>query len=125
MAPITLYTASTPNGMKASVTLEEIGVEYDVHAIDLGKDEQKESWFLKINPNGRIPAIGTNYSFLFRKFFAVDHANGDFAVFESGALMIYLAEKYGDGTLLPKEGNARYEVLSWLMFQMVRFSLRK
>lgn len=105
MAPVTLYTAGTPNGFKASVTLEELGIEYDVHHIDLGKDEQKEEWYLKINPNGRIPAI-------------VDHSNSDLAVFESGALMIYLAEKYGDGSLLPKEGNERYEVLEWLMFQM-------
>lgn len=58
MAPITLYTAGTPNGFKASVTLEELGIEYQTHHIKLGNNEQKEEWFLKINPNGRIPAIG-------------------------------------------------------------------
>ena len=71
--------------------------------ISLGKLEQKEEWFLKINPNGRIPAI-------------VDHANGDFAVFESGAILIYLAEK--SGKLLPTEPKARSRVMQWLMFQM-------
>ena len=60
MAPITLYTAGTPNGLKASVTLEELGIEYDVHNIKIGENEQKQDWFLKINPNGRIPAIGTS-----------------------------------------------------------------
>ena len=100
---ITLYTAPTPNGYKISVMLEEIGLPYEVRVLDLMKGEQKEEWFLKINPNGRIPAI-------------VDHDNDDFNVFESGAIMLYLAEK--TGRLLPKEEKARSRVIQWLMFQM-------
>ncbi len=102
---IDLYTAPTPNGWKASVTLEELGTPYTVHPIDLGKNQQKEPWFLEINPNGRIPAI-------------VDRANGDFAVFESGAIMLYLADREGSGKLLPKDRKARSRVEQWLMFQM-------
>lgn len=100
---IDLYTAPTPNGWKASVTLEELGIPYEVHAIDLSKGEQKEPWFLAVNPNGRIPAI-------------IDRDAGGLAVFESGALMIYLAEKAG--RLLPSSGPGRARTLSWLMFQM-------
>ncbi len=100
---ITLYTAPTPNGYKISVMLEEIGLPYEVRVLDLMKGEQKEEWFLKINPNGRIPAI-------------VDHDNDDFNVFESGAIMLYLAEK--TGRLLPKEEKGRSRVIQWLMFQM-------
>ena len=77
---ITLYTAPTPNGHKASITLEELGLPYKVVGIDLGKGVQKEPWFLAINPNGRIPAI-------------VDHDAGDFPVFESGAIMLYLVRE--------------------------------
>ena len=68
---IELFTSPTPNGWKASITLEELGVEYSVRHIEMQKKEQKEPWFLKLNPNGRIPVI-------------VDHDNGGFAVFESG-----------------------------------------
>lgn len=100
---IELYTSPTPNGWKASVTLEELELQYETHAIDLGKGGQKEPWFLKINPNGRIPAI-------------VDRDADNLAVFESGAIMIYLAEKAG--RLLPARGAQRARVLSWLMFQM-------
>ncbi len=100
---IDLYTAPTPNGWKASCTLEELDIPYEVHAIDLGKNTQKEPWFLAISPNGRIPAI-------------VDREAGDFAVFESGALMIYLAEKAG--RLLPTDPRGRSRVIQWLMFQM-------
>ncbi|HTT97574.1 MAG TPA: glutathione S-transferase N-terminal domain-containing protein [Rhizomicrobium sp.] len=100
---IDLYTSGTPNGWKASVTLEELGVPYETHAIELGKGQQKEPWFLKINPNGRIPAI-------------VDRDEGDFAVFESGAIMVYLAEK--TGKLMPKDVKGRSQVMQWLMFQM-------
>ena len=104
---IALYTASTPNGWKASVTLEELGLPYEVRALSLGEGEQKEPWYLAINPNGRIPAI-------------VDHDPADggepFAVFESGALMIYLAEKAG--ALLPTDPRGRSRVIQWLMFQM-------
>jgi len=100
---IELFTAATPNGWKASITLEELGLEYRVRRIALDKKEQKEPWYLKLNPNGRIPTI-------------VDHDNGAFAVFESGAIMIYLAEKAG--ALLPKDVKGRSLVIQWLMFQM-------
>ncbi len=100
---IELFTATTPNGWKASITLEELGQPYSVRPIDMSKGEQKEAWYLAINPNGRIPAI-------------IDHDNDDFAVFESGALMIYLAEKAGG--LLPSDIRGRSLVMQWLMFQM-------
>jgi glutathione S-transferase/GST-like protein len=100
---ITLYTAATPNGHKVSILLEELGVPYEVQALELSKQQQKEPDYLKINPNGRIPAI-------------VDHDNGDFAVFESGAILIYLAEKYGQ--FLPADVKERSTVMQWLMFQM-------
>jgi len=100
---IELYTAATPNGHKASVVLEELGLPYSVHPIDLGAGEQKQDWFLKINPNGRIPAI-------------IDRSEDSFAVFESGAILVYLAEKTGQ--LLPKDAKRRSVTLQWLMFQM-------
>jgi glutathione S-transferase len=100
---IDLYTAPTPNGWKASIALEELGLAYRVHPINLGKLEQKEPWFLAINPNGRIPAI-------------VDRENGDFAVFESGAILVYLAER--NGKLIPTDAKGRSLVMQWLMFQM-------
>jgi glutathione S-transferase len=100
---IELFTAATPNGWKASIALEELGLPYKVRRIDFDKREQKEPWYLRINPNGRIPTI-------------VDHDNGGFVVFESGALMIYLAEKAGQ--LLPTDVKGRSLVIQWLMFQM-------
>ena len=100
---IELFTAATPNGWKISIALEEMALPYTLRLLTLSKLEQKEEWFLKINPNGRIPAI-------------VDHDNDDFAVFESGAILIYLAEK--TGKFLPSEPKARSRVLQWLMFQM-------
>ena len=100
---IDLYTASTPNGWKVSITLEELNIPYNIIPIDLVKGEQKKSSFLKINPNGRIPAI-------------VDRGENDLAIFESGAIMIYLAEK--EGKLLPENSAKRAKVLQWLMFQM-------
>jgi len=100
---IDLFTAATPNGHKASIMLEELGLDYRVHALNLGTLEQKSDAFLAINPNGRIPAI-------------VDRDADDFAVFESGAILIYLAEK--TGRLLPGERKARSRVMQWLMFQM-------
>ncbi|MEM9689954.1 MAG: glutathione S-transferase N-terminal domain-containing protein [Pseudomonadota bacterium] len=104
---IELYTAATPNGHKVSVTLEELGLDYRVRALDFRQQEQKEDWYLKINPNGRIPSI-------------VDHEPTDggapVTVFESGAIMVYLADKAG--RLLPRETRARSEVMQWLMFQM-------
>jgi GST-like protein len=100
---ITLYTAATPNGWKASIALEELGLPYTVRPIALTKNEQKEAWYLKLNPNGRIPTI-------------VDHDNADFAVFESGAILMYLAEK--TGKLMPVDEKGRSRVIQWLMFQM-------
>jgi glutathione S-transferase len=100
---IDLYTSSTPNGWKASVALEELALPYEVHAVSLSKGEQKTPEFLRINPNGRIPAI-------------VDRDQGDFAVFESGAILIYLAEK--TGRLMPTDVKGRSRVIQWLMFQM-------
>lgn len=100
---ISLYSAATPNGYKASITLEEMGLDYHLKPLDLGANEQKKDWFLAINPNGRIPAI-------------VDHDAGDFTVFESGAIMAYLAEKTGQ--LMPKDSKDKSVALQWLMFQM-------
>ena len=100
---IDLYTAATPNGWKASITLEELGLDYEVHAIDLGSGEQKQKPFTDMNPNGRIPVI-------------VDRANNDFVVFESGAIMLYLAERAG--RLIPSDEKGRSRVVQWLMFQM-------
>ena len=100
---IELFTAATPNGHKISIALEELELPYALRVLDLGKQEQKQPWFLAINPNGRIPAI-------------IDHDADDFAVFESGAILIYLAEK--TGKLLPCDPQGRSRVLQWLMFQM-------
>ncbi len=100
---ITLYTSGTPNGRKISIFLEEAGLPYEVQRLNLGALDQKQEWFLKINPNGRIPAI-------------VDHDNDDFAVFESGAILVYLAEK--TGKFLPTDQKQRSLVMQWMMFQM-------
>ncbi|MBD1877829.1 glutathione S-transferase N-terminal domain-containing protein [Coleofasciculus sp. FACHB-T130] len=99
---IDLYTFTTPNGRKASVMLEEVELPYNVHKIDITKGEQFTPEFVAINPNSKIPAI-------------VDQDTG-MTVFESGAILIYLAEK--TGKFLPKEQKARFQVLEWLMFQM-------
>ncbi|WP_377705668.1 glutathione S-transferase family protein [Pseudoduganella sp. UC29_71] len=100
---IDLYTAATPNGHKISIALEELALPYEMHVLDLAANVQKEPWYLAINPNGRIPAI-------------VDRAVDNFAVFESGAILIYLAEK--TGKLMPSDPKGRSQVLQWLMFQM-------
>jgi GST-like protein len=100
---IDLYTAPTPNGHKISCTLEELGLPYHVIPIDLSKGEQKKDHYLALNPNGRIPTI-------------VDRNNDDFVVFESGAILIYLAEK--TGKLMPSDDQGRSRVMQWLMFQM-------
>jgi len=100
---IELYTSATPNGHKASVTLEELGLDYAAIAINLSKGDQKTPEFLAMNPNGRIPVIR-------------DRGADDLVVFESGAIMIYLAEK--TGRLLPTSEPGRSRVLQWLMFQM-------
>jgi len=100
---IDLYTAATPNGHKVSIALEELGLPYTLRVLDLVQNEQKTPAFLALNPNGRIPAL-------------VDRDADDFAVFESGACLIYLAEK--TGRLMPSDAKGRSRVLQWLMFQM-------
>ncbi|AXK39249.1 glutathione S-transferase family protein [Crenobacter cavernae] len=106
---ITLYTWGTPNGRKISIALEELGLAYDVKTVDIGADEQFSPEFLAISPNNKIPALVDT-----------DGPGGKpIGVFESGAILIYLAEK--TGKLLPKDGAARFEVLQWLMFQMGGF----
>lgn len=103
---IELYTWTTPNGTKASIMLEEIGMPYNVHPVNLAANEQKTPEFLAINPNGRIPAI-----------IDTEGPGGKpLQVFESGAILIYLAEK--SGKLLPRDPVRRIEAIQWLMFQM-------
>lgn len=99
---IDLYTWSTPNGRKISIALEELGLPYTVHAIDITKDQQFAPDFLKVSPNNKIPAI-------------VDRDNG-LSLMESGAILTYLADK--TGRLLPASGKKRYRTLEWLMWQM-------
>ena len=98
-----LYTSPTPNGWKISIALEELELPYEVKPIRLDQMEQKKPEFLAINPNGRIPAL-------------VDRDADDFAIFESGAILVYLAEK--TGRLLPTDAKGRSQVMQWLMFQM-------
>lgn len=103
---IDLYTWTTPNGHKVHIMLEELGLNYIAHPINIGKGDQFGENFLAISPNNKIPAI-------------VDHDGpdgGDYALFESGAILIYLAEK--TGRLLPNDAVKRHDVLQWLMFQM-------
>jgi GST-like protein len=100
---IDLYTWTTPNGRKVSIALEEMGLPYEARPVDLKSGAQKAPSFLAINPNGRIPAI-------------VDRDENDFAVFESGAILVYLAEK--SGLLLPAARRPRSVVMQWLMWQM-------
>jgi len=103
---IELYTWGTPNGKKASIMLEEIGLPYEVHPINLRKREQFSPEFLAISPNNKIPAIIDR-----------DGPGGKpLTLFESGAILIYLAEK--TGKLLSKDPGKRYQTLQWLMFQM-------
>jgi glutathione S-transferase len=100
---IDLYTSETPNGWKASIMLEETGLPYEVHPIGLGAGDQKKPEYLRLNPNGRIPTI-------------VDRDEGNFAVFESGAILVYLAEK--TGKFMPRDTKGRSTVIQWVMFQM-------
>ncbi len=102
---IELYTWGTPNGRKVSILLEELGLPYTVHPINIGTGDQFAPAFKAISPNSKIPAI-------------VDR-DGDVTLFESGAILFYLAEKHG--RFLPAEGQDRYRVLQWLMFQMGGF----
>ena len=98
-----LYSANTPNGQKITIALEELGLDYKLNKLNLGLRDQKQPAYLAINPNGRIPAL-------------VDQSNDGFAVFESGAILIYLAEKFDK--LMPSDSNGRSLVMQWLMFQM-------
>ncbi|MGY8963531.1 MAG: glutathione S-transferase family protein [Rhodospirillales bacterium] len=100
---IDFYTWSTPNTRKISIALEEMNVPYEIKLVVLKDQQQKQPDFLKLNPNGRVPAI-------------VDRDNGDFAVFESGAILVYLAEK--TGLFLPKNTKDRSIIMQWLMWQM-------
>jgi len=97
---IKLYTAATPNGWKISIALEEMGLPYEVRVIDFAAQEQKADWYVRLNPNGRIPTLD----------------DGGFILFESGAILIYLAEK--TGKFLPQDVHGRSRVIQWLMFQM-------
>ena len=99
---IDFYTWSTPNGRKVSIMLEETGLDYEAHAVDITKDQQFEPDFLKISPNNRIPAI-------------VDRDTGTH-LFESGAILMYLAQK--SGQFWPAQGDAHWRVVEWLMWQM-------
>ena len=101
-----LYSFPTPNGVKVSIALEELGLPYEAHTITLSDKDVKSDAFLSLNPNGKIPAI-------------IDPNGPDgrlFALFESGAILIYLAEKAG--ALMPKDAAGRYETIQWVMFQM-------
>ncbi len=100
---IELFTAATPNGHKISIALEELGLPWTMRVLALSQGEQTQPWYLALNPNGRIPTI-------------VDHDADDFVVFESGAILVYLAEK--TGRLLPADAKGRSRVLQWLMFQV-------
>ena len=97
---ITLYTAATPNGWKISIALEEMALPYQVRVIDFATEEQKADWYVRLNPNGRIPTL----------------EDDGFVVFESGAILIYLAEKSGE--FMPRDVQGRSRVMQWLMFQM-------
>jgi GST-like protein len=101
-----LYSATTPNGVKVSIMLEELGMPYEAHYIDIGKDETWTPEFLSLNPNGKIPSI-------------IDPNGPDgkpLALFESGAILLYLAEK--TGKLIPADAGQRYETIQWVFFQM-------
>ena len=103
---IDLYSWPTPNGIKLHITIEELGIQYIMHPVNIGKGEQFEPEFLKISPNNTIPALVDQ-----------DGPGGKpYAVFETGAMMMYLAEKAGK--LMPSDIAGRYEVIQWLMFQM-------
>ena len=100
---IDLYTSATPNGWKITIALEELEVPYTLHSVDLSAGEQRRKEFLALNPNGRIPVI-------------IDRDHNNFVVFESGAILVYLAER--TGKLMPKDPKGKSLVMQWLMFQM-------
>ena len=101
-----LYSLPTPNGVKVSIMLEEIGLPYEPHRVDLGKSENTTAEYLLLNPNGKIPAI-----------IDPDGPGGEpLALFESGAILLYLAEKTGQ--LIPDDAGARYQTIQWVFFQM-------
>ncbi|KAI9293665.1 thioredoxin-like protein [Neoconidiobolus thromboides FSU 785] len=103
---LTLYSVGTPNGLKISVALALIGLDYKLHPISFAKNEQKEDWFISMNPNGRIPTV-------------VDHQNKDFVIFESGAILLYLADRYDpEGILIAKDKDIKSQVEQWVMWQM-------
>ena len=99
---IDLYTSPTPNGWKVAMVLEELELAYKVRYVDLSKGDQHKPKFLEMNPNGRIPVI-------------IDNDSGGLTLFDSNAILFYLAEK--TGKLLPTKGSERHEVMQWLMFQ--------
>jgi GST-like protein len=100
---IDVYTSATPNGHKVTIALEELQLPYQVHQIQLFENEQKTPEFLALNPNGRIPVI-------------VDRDNNDLTIFESGAILLYLADK--TGKLMPTDPTRYWQAMQWLMFQM-------
>ena len=103
---IQLYSLNTPNGVKVSIMLEEMGVPYEAHLVDLGKDESRTPEFLSLNPNGKIPAI-------------VDPDGPDgkpIGLFESGAILLYLADK--SGQFIPQDAAERWHTIEWVFFQM-------
>ena len=103
---IDLYTFGTPNGVKVSIMLEEVGLPYRAHTINILEDEQFDPEFLKISPNNKIPAIVDS-----------DGPDGEpISLFESGAILLYLADKTGQ--LIPADARGRWRVMEWLMFQM-------
>ncbi len=102
----TIYTDATPNPIKVHIALEELGIAYESIHVDFSQNEQKSSKFLKLNPNGRIPVL-------------IDHEQNDFAIIESGAILLYLAEEHGQ--FLPKDTKGRSEAIQWLMWQMGNF----
>ncbi len=100
---IDLYTAATPNGWKVGIALEEMGLDYIIHVLELSERHQYEDWFLALNPNARIPVI-------------VDRAADDLTIFETGAILLYLAEK--SGKFMPTDAKGHWACMQWLMFQM-------
>jgi glutathione S-transferase len=104
---ITLYTVNTPNGIKASILLEELNLDYKVHAIKMNDNEQKQPWFLEINPNGRIPALTDTFD-----------DGKPIRVFESGAILEYLVDRYDKDHKVsyPHGSREHWEVTSWVSF---------